>query len=130
MKYKANKNMRNINLKSIAKKFSGIIFFSGDGAVEIMECSSFFIFPSEEELNRSIEGDGDVPEFKSIHKWYEPEHGDECESFNMYSLTEVNHRDTFGMGRTLEQVKSYFKDLPITQQEHFLSQLSKLKRIN
>lgn len=114
-----------INLKTIANKFSGMILFSGDGAVEIKECNNFYIFPTDEELNDFIEGDGERPKFITIYKWYEKAHGDEVLNFDMYKLQDVESRCDFKIYETLEYCKEFFDTLSPVEKEYFIKQLQK-----
>lgn len=108
-----------INLQEISKKFSGMIFFSGDGAVEIMECNTFYIFPTEDNLNYSIEGDGDKPIFKSIYKDYELTDTE----FDIYSLANVEARDTFGEGKILQEFKESLNTLGEEKKKYIINNL-------
>jgi hypothetical protein len=120
-----NDTIVGVNLQAIAKKFSGMILFSGDGAVEIKEASCFYIFPRDEELNNYIEGDGEEPKFTTIHKYYEPDDGNELANFNIYSLEDTDSRCAHKIKDKLEDTKSYLSTLSNTEKEYFIKQLQK-----
>lgn len=117
--------LNGINLKAIANKFSGMILFGGDGAVEIKECNTFYIFPTDEELTNFVEGDGEIPEFITIYKWYEPEHGNEVLNFDMYKLQDTESRYDFKIKDQLKYCKDYLDTLSEKEKEYFIEQLQK-----
>lgn len=112
--------MTKVNLKEIAANFSGMILFSGDGAVEIIECSCFYIFPSDNKLEDFIEGDGEFPKFNTIYKWYEPEHGDQVNNFDLNILTD---KRKLKLQKDINLTKELLSNLNTEEKEYFIKQL-------
>lgn len=117
--------MTEVNLKKIASNFSGMILFSGDGAVEIKECSCFYIFPTDEETDLAVEGDGEVPKFTTIYKWYEPEHGDEVLYFDLDILT---NKRRLKLQKDLNSTKEFLLTLCAEERKYFMNELNKLNK--
>jgi hypothetical protein len=109
-----------VNLREIARYFSGAIFFDGEGAVEIKEASAFYMFPNDQEITEVVEGDGETPVFTTLFSWTEDDvnNGHNSSKFNIDTLL-----DTAKIKEMIE-IKTMFKNLTDKQKREFLDYAS------
>lgn len=109
-----------VNLRKIARCFSGAIFFDGEGAIEIKEASAFYIFPNDQEITEVVEGDGETPMFTTLFSWTEDDvnNGHSSNNFNIDTLL-----DTARIKEMVE-IKTMFDNLTDRQKREFLDYAS------
>jgi hypothetical protein len=108
--------MTKVNLKKIAKYFSGAIFFDGEGAVEIKEASAFYIFPTDSEMTNNVDSDGEPAIFTTLFSWAEEDvnNNQDCNKFDMDSLLNTT------AVKEMNDIKRKFENLTDTQKKQFL----------
>jgi hypothetical protein len=109
-----------VNLRKIARYFSGAIFFDGEGAVQIKEASAFYIFPNDEEITEVVEGDGESPIFTTLFSWTEDgiNNGHNSNKFNIDTLLDTSRI------KEMIEIKTMFENLTDKQKREFLDYAS------